>query len=240
MGGRLCIVYPFASLEFGVLQIYNISYYLDTYIHIHIFFYIFTDKLGSNLLFIYLFIFSFCLPCAACGILVPWPSIKPVSLALGEGSLNHWTTSKVPISDLLKNFVYLFFGCAGSWLLQTGFSLAAASGSSSLAAMCGLFEVACLLQILDCRVWRRQSQQQVGSVTVVHRLSCSVACGIILDQGLNLCPLHCQAEFFTTGQPGKSKLGSSLNKICFVIPGPKTQISESPLGSSVVVNIVVT
>ena len=27
-------------------------------------------------------------------------------------------------------------------------------------------------------------------LVVVHRLSCSVACGIFLEQGLNLCPLH--------------------------------------------------
>ena len=33
----------------------------------------------------------------------------------------------------------------------------------------------------------------VGSVGV-HWLSCSTACGIFLDQGLNLCPLHGQAD----------------------------------------------
>ena len=34
-----------------------------------------------------------------------------------------------------------------------------------------------------------------ASVVVVHWLSGSVACGIVLDQGLNLCPLHWQADF---------------------------------------------
>ena len=29
-------------------------------------------------------------------------------------------------------------------------------------------------------------------VVVVHGLSCSAACGIVLDQGSNLCPLHWQ------------------------------------------------
>ena len=29
---------------------------------------------------------------------------------------------------------------------------------------------------------------------MAHGLSCSVACGIISDQGLNLCPLHWQVE----------------------------------------------
>ena len=28
----------------------------------------------------------------------------------------------------------------------------------------------------------------------MHRLSCSVACGIFPDQGLNLCPLHWQVD----------------------------------------------
>ena len=30
----------------------------------------------------------------------------------------------------------------------------------------------------------------VASVAVVRRLSCSADCGIFLEQGLNLCPLH--------------------------------------------------
>ena len=36
--------------------------------------------------------------------------------------------------------------------------------------------------------------QSAGSVAVVHRLSCSTACGIFPDQGSNLCPLHWQAD----------------------------------------------
>ena len=36
----------------------------------------------------------------------------------------------------------------------------------------------------------------MGSVVVVHGLSCSAACGIFLDQGMNLCPLHWQADSF--------------------------------------------
>ena len=34
----------------------------------------------------------------------------------------------------------------------------------------------------------------VGSVVVVHGLSCSVACGIFLEQGLNPCPLNWQVD----------------------------------------------
>ena len=52
-----------------------------------------------------------------------------------------------------------------------------------------------------------------GSIVVAHRLSCSAACGIFLDQGSNPCPLHWQADsfffflaggFLTTVPPGKS------------------------------------
>ena len=33
-----------------------------------------------------------------------------------------------------------------------------------------------------------------GSIVVAHRLTCSAACGIFLDQGSNLCLLHLQAD----------------------------------------------
>ena len=36
--------------------------------------------------------------------------------------------------------------------------------------------------------------QSTGSVVVVHRIRCSMACGIFLDQGTNLCLLHWQAD----------------------------------------------
>ena len=33
-----------------------------------------------------------------------------------------------------------------------------------------------------------------ASVVLAHRLSCSEACGVFLDQRSNLCPLHWQAD----------------------------------------------
>ena len=38
---------------------------------------------------------------------------------------------------------------------------------------------------------------------VAHRPSCSEACGIFPDQGLNLCLLRWQVDFFTMEPPGK-------------------------------------
>ena len=46
------------------------------------------------------------------------------------------------------------------------------------------------LQHAGPRVRGLQQLWRMGSGVVVHRLSCSVACGIFPDQGLNLCPLH--------------------------------------------------
>ena len=41
-------------------------------------------------------------------------------------------------------------------------------------------------------------------MAVARGPSCSAACGIFLDQGLNLCPLRQQADgFFFTEPPGK-------------------------------------
>ena len=40
-----------------------------------------------------------------------------------------------------------------------------------------------------------QEVQLVGSAVVAYRLSCPRACGIFLDQGLNLCLLRWQADF---------------------------------------------
>ena len=36
--------------------------------------------------------------------------------------------------------------------------------------------------------------RSTGSVVVAHGLSCSAGCGMFLDQGLNPCPLHWQAD----------------------------------------------
>ena len=47
-----------------------------------------------------------------------------------------------------------------------------------------------------------------ASGLVVHRLSCSAACGIFLDQGSNLCPLQWQADSYLLpyeGSPGREK-----------------------------------
>ena len=56
---------------------------------------------ASCLFFNRLTLFFF-FPLAACGILVPWPGIKPVSLTVETRSPNHWTIREIP--DFLSWF----------------------------------------------------------------------------------------------------------------------------------------
>ena len=42
-----------------------------------------------------------------------------------------------------------------------------------------------------CSAW---AIGHAGSVVMAHKLSCPMACGIFLDQGSTLCPLHWQMD----------------------------------------------
>ena len=46
--------------------------------------------------------------CMACGILAPWPGIKPKSLILAALYLNHWTTREVPTYSSLDGHLSCF------------------------------------------------------------------------------------------------------------------------------------
>ena len=63
--------------------------------------------------------------------------------------------------------------------------------------------------------------QSTGSVVVARRLSCSVACGILLDQGLNLCLLRWQVDSLPQSHRGSPHL--SLNSTL-----PLSFISSTP------------
>ena len=52
-----------------------------------------------------------------------------------------------------------------------------------------------------------------GSVVVVHRLGCSMACGLFLDRGLNPCLLHWQADSLPLSHQGSPEIHCLLN--CF-------------------------
>ena len=82
-------------------------------------------------------------------------------------------------------FIYLWL----CWVFVSvrGLSLVVASGGHSSSRCAGLLiSWPLLLQSTGSR--------RASSVIVAHRPSCSVACGIFPDQGLNPCPLHWQAD----------------------------------------------
>ena len=82
-------------------------------------------------------------------------------------------------------FIYLWL----CWVFVSvqGLSLVAASGGHSSSRCAGLSLSRPLL------LWSTGSRR-AGSVVVAHGPSCSAACGIFPDQGLNPCPLHWQAD----------------------------------------------
>ena len=68
-----------------------------------------------------------------------------------------------------------------------GLSLVAESGGYSSLQYVGFsLQWLLLLRSMGSRAW--------ASVFVVHGLSCSAACGVFLDQGLNPYPLHWQVD----------------------------------------------
>ena len=68
-----------------------------------------------------------------------------------------------------------------------GLSLVALSGGHSSSRCAGLSLSRPLLL-------RSKGSRRAGSVVVAHGPSCSMACGILPDQGSNPCPLHWQAD----------------------------------------------
>ena len=73
------------------------------------------------------------------------------------------------------------FSYCGAQALGTRTSLVTAQGLSS------------------CGSWALENRLS----SVAHGLSCSAACGIFLDQGLNLCPLHWQVDSPPLSHQGK-------------------------------------
>ena len=82
-------------------------------------------------------------------------------------------------------FVYLWL----CWVFVSvwGLSLVAASGGHS-SSRCTVLSLSRPLLL------RSTGSRRATSVIVVHRPSCSTACGIFPDQGSNPCPLHWQAD----------------------------------------------
>ena len=96
----------------------------------------------------------------------------------------------INISEPLSFFkinLFIYFWLRWVFVAAHGLSLVAASGGYSSLWYAG-FSLRWLLLL------RSTGSRHVGSVVVVHGLSCSAACGIFPDQGSNPCPLHWQVD----------------------------------------------
>ena len=135
-----------------------------------------------------------------------------------EYALNYFllcSSFKIIVSISSFLIILFIFGCAGSSLVLELFSSCRQQGllsscgaqashwggfSCGARALGSMSFSSCLMGL----VVATPRLQSTGSVIVAHGLSCSLACGILLDQGSNSCLLHRLAgRFFTTEPPGK-------------------------------------
>ena len=127
---------------------------------------------------------------------IPWTSARQTPLSMDFSRQEYWSG--------LPTFYFFFFWLDWVFLALCGLSLVAVGGGgwsatlrcASQTSHCGDFSC-CRAQTLGMGF--------TGSVFVVHRLNCSVACGIFLDQESNPCPLPTQADSSTV-PPGKSMI----------------------------------
>ena len=117
--------------------------------------------------------------------------------------LTSWLVSFCFFFSILQAY-HFFFKLIYFWLCWVfvsvwGLSLVVASGGHSSSRRVGLSLSRSLLR-------RSTGSRCAGSVVMAHGPSCSAACGIFSDQGLNPCPLHWQADsqpLCHQGSPGQ-------------------------------------
>ena len=124
----------------------------------------------------------------------------------GTGVVN---TNRTYHEHCFKHFMYLFiFGCAGSQPRYSG-SLFWHAGFSRVVAP-GL-QSAWILQL-----WR-----EGFSLVVVHRLSCPMACGILVPQpGIESVSPALAGGFLTTGPPETPLRTLDINSVCVMHVNP--------------------
>ena len=92
-----------------------------------------------------------------------------------------------PLPHFFKKNLFIYLWLCWVFVSVRGLSLVAASGGHSSSWCAGL-------SLSQPLLLRSTGSRCAGSVIVVHGPSCSGACGIFPDQGLNPCPLHWQAD----------------------------------------------
>ena len=133
------------------------------------------------------------------GFLIPPPPL-PNSKTLNKSREYIWTLVSLFVKlmydylfiyflnvSLINLFIYIHFWLCWVFVSVRGLSPVAASGGHSSSRCAGLSPSRPLSL-------RSTGSRRAGSAVVAHGLSCSVACGILPDQGSNPCPLHWQAD----------------------------------------------
>ena len=128
------------------------------------------------------------------GTLTPWVSYAKTTVnlcCLQPGTLSFYlnlsrkTISKLSFKHAFKKMIQSFLAAVGLCCWAQAFTSCSKWGLLSRCNAqgfpCGGFS--------HCGVW---AVFCMGSVVVAHRFSCSVACRIFPDQGLNQCLLHCK------------------------------------------------
>ena len=105
------------------------------------------------------------------------------------------------VSHKIAKGLRIFFWMRWVFVAACGFSLVVANKGYSTAEVHRLL----LLQNISPRTCKLQELWQAGSIVVAHGLSCSAACGIFMNQGLNPCLLHWQADSSTLDHQGSPR-----------------------------------
>ena len=137
--------------------------------------------------------------------------VWPTQIA-GVGRVTTW--SLIDKGDIISiiSFIYYDVGCAGSSLLRAG-SLYLWGVRTTLRLGCR----GCWLP------WLQAFERRLSSFG--QSLSCSEACGIFLNQGLNLCLLDWKVDSYPLDHQG-----SPLDAISSQENLPDTQSGPGPLG----------
>ena len=102
---------------------------------------------------------------------------------------------KGQITRIKPVYLFVYFGCTGQSLLHGLFL--------QLRAVASL--------VAEHELW------STDSVVSDQRLSCSLACGIFLDQGSNLCLLHWQVNYLPQSHQGNPQgQKNNIGKGCFI------------------------
>ena len=116
----------------------------------------------------------------------------------------------IQIQENRNTQLSLIFGYNRSLLLRLGcpqfLRLGVFSSCGRQASHCYSFSC-CGVQL---QAHGLQQLQHAGSVVVAHGFSCFMACGIFLDQGLNPCPLHWQANSYLLHHQGSPLITNFL------------------------------